>query len=160
YQSKGEATLTKLDDLSLLATGKNPDFDVYTFTAKTQLKGITAIRLEALADPSMVKGGPGRAGNGNFALSDFRVTAAPLAGQGQAVPVKLVNPKATFEQKGLPVKATIDDDKKSAWAVDPEFGKDHAAVFETETDVGFDGGTLLTFTLEFNNNNGHNIGRP
>jgi hypothetical protein len=160
YKSKGEATLTKFDDLSLLATGKNPDFDVYTFTAQTQLRGITAIRLEALTDPSMTKGGPGRAGNGNFALSDFRVTAAPLTGQGQPVQVKLVNPKATFEQKGLPVKAAIDDDKKSAWAVDPELGKDHAAVFETETDVGFDGGALLTFTLEFNNNTGHNIGRP
>ena len=38
---------------------------------QTDLTGITAIRLEALADPSLVKGGPGRATNGNFALSDF-----------------------------------------------------------------------------------------
>src|SRR5262249_52548419 len=108
--------------------------------------------------------------NGNFALSDFRVTAAPVAsggagGRGESpgdkpVPVKLVHPKATFEQKGLPVAAAIDGDKKSAWAVDPQFGKDHAAVFETETDLGFDGGTVLTFTLEFNNNTGHSIGRP
>ena len=74
--------------------------------------------------------------------------------------VKLVNPKATFEQKGLPIAAAIDADKKSGWAVDPQFGKDHAAVFETDTDVGFDGGTLLIFTMEFNGNNGHNIGRP
>ena len=159
-KSQGGSTFTKLADGSVLAGGQNADFDVYTFTARTMLKGITAVRLEALADPSMVKGGPGRAANGNFDLTDFRVTAAPLSGQGAPVALKLVNPKATFEQKGLPIAAAIDGDKKSGWAVDPEFGKDHAAVFETETDVGFDGGTLLTFTMEFNGNNGHNIGRP
>jgi len=48
----------------------------------------------------------------------------------------------------LPIAAAIDDDPKSAWAVDPEFGKDHAAVFETEGEVGFDGGTVLTFHAE------------
>src|SRR5262249_49626860 len=159
-KSKGEATLTRQDDGSYLAGGKNPDFDTYTFVAHTQQRGITALRLDALAHPSFVKGGPGRAGNGNVALRDFRVTAAPLAGSGQPVAVKLVNPKATFEQKGLPVAAAIDADKKSAWAVDPQFGKDHAAVFEVEGDLGFEGGTVLTLTLEFNNNNGHNIGRP
>ncbi len=26
--------------------------------------------------------------------------------------------------------------------------------------IGFDGGTVLTFTLQFNNNTGHGIGRP
>ncbi len=159
-KSRGGATFTKLADGSVRAGGKNADFDVYTFTARTTLKGITAVRLEALADPSMVKGGPGRAANGNFDLTDFRVKAAPLTGQGAPVTVKLVHPKATFEQKGLPVAAAIDGDKKSGWAVDPEFGKDHAAVFETESDVGFDGGALLTFTMEFSGNNGHNIGRP
>jgi mono/diheme cytochrome c family protein len=159
-QSQGGASFTKLDDGSLLAGGKNPDQDTYTFVVHTHLKGITAVRLEALAHASFVRGGPGRAGNGNFALSDFALTAAPLKGNGPPVRVKLINPKATFEQKGLPIRAAIDDDKRSAWAVDPEFGKNHAAVFETATDVGFDGGTVLTFTLEFKNNAGHNIGRP
>jgi cytochrome c553 len=159
YKSAGGATLTKLDDGSVLAGGKNPDFDTYTFVVHTQLKGITAVRLEALAHESFVKGGPGRAANGNFALSDLRVTAAPLDSKLPALAVKLVNPKATFEQKGLPIAATVDDDPKSAWAVDPQFGMDHAAVFETEGELGFDGGTILTFTLKFENNNGHQIGR-
>ena len=58
------------------------------------------------------------------------------------------------------MRATIDNDKTSAWAVDPQFGKNHAARFELETPIGFEGGTVLTFTLEFNNNTGHGIGRP
>src|SRR5262249_37608445 len=41
-----------------------------------------------------------------------------------------------------------------------QFGKDHAAAFEAETPVGFEGGTVLTFTLQFKNNDGHQIGRP
>src|SRR5262249_60083695 len=85
-KSKGEATLTRQDDGSYLAGGKNPDFDTYTFVAHTQQRGITALRLDALAHPSFVKGGPGRAGNGNFALSEFRVTAAPPARSGQPGP--------------------------------------------------------------------------
>jgi hypothetical protein len=159
HQSHGGATFTRQDDGSVLLSGKNPDHEVLTLTAQTRLKGITAVRLEALAHPALVKGGPGRASNGNFALSDFRISAAPLKG-GQAVPVKLVEARATFEQNGLPVRAAIDNDKVSAWAIDPQFGKDHAAVFEFEQPVGFDAGTGLTFTLEFNNNTGHGIGRP
>jgi mono/diheme cytochrome c family protein len=163
FKSQGGATLKKLDDGSVLATGTNPDFDTYIFQGTTDLTGITAVRIEALADPSMVKGGPGRAGNGNFALSDLKVTARPIKGSKPdiaATPLKLRNARATFEQRGLPVAAVIDADEKSAWAVDPQFGKNHAAVFEIESPLTFDGGAVLTFTLKFNNNNGHNIGRP
>ena len=160
FRSQGKATLTKQADGSVLASGTNPTFDTYTFTAHTDLTGITAVRLEALAHPSMAKGGPGRAGNGNFALSDFRLTIAPRGMPSKAVAVKLRNPRATFEQRGLPVRAAIDSDPRSAWAVDPQFGKDHAAVFDTETPIGHEGGSVLTFTLSFRNNAGHNIGRP
>jgi hypothetical protein len=163
FTSKGGATLTRLDDGSFLASGQNAPFDTYTFVAHTPMKGITAVKLEALAHATCPKGGPGRSNRGNFALSDFRLTAAPLSGLGGSpapVAVKLVNPRATFEQKGLPITAAIDDDPKSAWAVGPQSGKDHAAVFELQTPMGFEGGTVLTFTLKFENNGGHNIGRP
>ena len=130
-------------------------------SSRPSRRSIKSLRLEALAHPSLVKGGPGRATNGNFALSDLRVTVA-AAKDKEAAPdaVKLTNPRATFEQKGLPVAAAIDDDPKTAWAIDPQFGKDHAAAFDFEKPVGFAGGTVLTVTLAFNNNTGHGIGRP
>lgn len=158
-QSTGNATFTHLDDGSYLVSGPNAKFDTWTFVATTDQKGIAAIRLEALTHPSLAKGGPGRAGNGNFALSDLKVTAKPKMG-GDPVTVKLKNPRATFEQKGLPIAAVIDSDARSAWAVDPQFGQDHAAIFDFEQPVGFEGGTILTFTLSFRNNDGHNLGRP
>jgi hypothetical protein len=169
FKSKGGATFTKLADGSLRAGGKNPPLETYTIVSQTDLTGITSVRLEALADSSLVKGGPGRAANGNFALTDFRVTIAPRTPSARGgrkppdakpIDVKLLNPRATFEQKGLPVKAAIDNDPKSAWAIDPQFGKDHAAVFDTEKPIGFPGGSTLIFTLQFQNNTGHNIGRP
>jgi mono/diheme cytochrome c family protein len=154
-KSKEGATLTRASDGSILATGNNAKFDTYTFTARTTLAKIHAVRLEALAHPSLVKGGPGRAGNGNFALTDFRVEIAGPKGD-KAVPVKFATARATFEQKGLPVQAAIDNDAKSAWAIDPAFGKDNAAVFELAAP---EKATQLVFTLKFENNDGHNLGR-
>jgi cytochrome c553 len=158
--SAGGATFAKQPDGSYLVSGKNVNNDTYTFVVETELKGITAIRLEALSDPSLAKGGPGRADNGNFALSDLTVTSAPKSDPSAAKPVKLKNARATFEQKGLPVAAVIDDNPQSAWAVDPEFGKNHAAAFDLAEPVGTNGPTVLTFTLKFNNNTKHAIGRP
>ncbi len=158
-KSKEGAKFVLQADGSALATEKNGKFDEYTFVVHTQAKGIHAIRLEALAHPSMVKSGPGRAGNGNFALSNFKVEVSPLPSKAKPTAIQLKNARATFEQKGLPVAATIDGDPKSAWAIDPQFGKDHAAVFDTESPFGFEGGTAITFTLKFNNNDGHQMGR-
>ncbi|MCC6489705.1 MAG: PSD1 domain-containing protein [Candidatus Hydrogenedentes bacterium] len=158
--SAGGAYFTKLDDGSVRAQGVNPASDTYTFTVRTDLTGITAIRVEALHDDSLVAGGPGRAMNGNFALSSIKVLAAPVDGQADAVEARLIRPIATFEQAGLPIAAALDDDPKSGWAVDPEFGKDHAAIFRIETPVGFAGGTVLTITLTFDVNTGHGVARP
>jgi cytochrome c553 len=157
-KAQGAATFMPQDDGSLLTAGKIGDFDTFTLTARTTLDGITALRLETLADESLPRKGPGHADNGNFALSDFRVTVT--AKDGKAIPLKLVNPRATFQQKGLPITAAIDNDKKSAWAVDPEIGHDHVAVFDLETPLANQGEILLTFTLEFKNNKKHAIGRP
>lgn len=162
------ATLTKLPDGSILAGGTNPPVDLYTFVVHTNLTGITALRVEALADPSLVKSGPGRADNGNFDLTDFRLTIAPKKRPEGTVSevtapapakVRFKNPRATFEQPGLPIAAAIDDNEKTGWAIDPQFGKDHAAAFEFEMPAGHEGGSILTFTLVFKGNDKHAFGR-
>jgi mono/diheme cytochrome c family protein len=162
FKSHGGATLTQQPDASWLATGTSPNHDHWTISFETKLRDIKSIRLEALAHASLAKSGPGRADNGNFALSDFAVTIQPVgaAADVTSTPVKLTSAKATFEQKGLPVAAAMDDNPQSAWAVDPEFGKDHAAVFSVVEPFGFEQGTLVTITLKFNNNTHHSIGRP
>jgi hypothetical protein len=76
--STGGATLTIQGDDSILASGANPDTDVYTVTASTSLTGITGFRLETLLDSSLPTDGPGRAANGNFVLTEFQVDASPV----------------------------------------------------------------------------------
>ncbi|HVY71441.1 MAG TPA: DUF1549 domain-containing protein, partial [Verrucomicrobiae bacterium] len=64
-------TFAAQPDGSMLATGPAPETEVYTFTATTDLTGITAARLEVLPDDSLPKHGPGRQpDNGNLHLSE------------------------------------------------------------------------------------------
>lgn len=162
FTSAGGATLHKLPDGSVLASGKNPSSDTYTITAQTDLNSITGFRLQMLPDPSLPCMGPGRAPNGNFALNEFRVTGSPRSSHGEAMPVKLRNPTADFSQEtygGWQVAATLDGDPKTGWSIDPLEGTPHTAVFETEKRFGFPGGTTLQFVLQQGSPAGHNLGR-
>ncbi|MGH9385548.1 MAG: DUF1549 domain-containing protein, partial [Vicinamibacterales bacterium] len=67
----GGVELTAAPDGSVLAAGANPGETTYTIEAATALPRVTAIRLEALPDPSLPKGGPGRDPYGNFQLNGF-----------------------------------------------------------------------------------------
>jgi len=138
--------LTRLEDKSLLATGSNPEISEYNVTCKTTLHGITAFRIEALTDPNLPYNGPGRAGNGNFVLSEF------------------TNATADFSQNGFPVAAAIDGitTNKIGWAVHDLPGRpnrDRQAVFETQKPLGDGGETILKFTLNQSFGKEHTIGR-
>lgn len=98
---------------SLLATGADVPADDYVFTLKLPQAGVTALRLEALTDESMVGKGPGRASNGNFVLTDVRVENGA---DGKAF--KIASAAADYEQKDFQISKAIDADPKSGWAVD------------------------------------------
>jgi hypothetical protein len=160
FKSTGGAVLTKEADQSLFASGKNPFPESYTVTANTKLNGITAVRLEVLADRRLPAGGPGRAPNGNFVLNKFKVTAAPQTEPTKAKPVLLHKAVADFSQDSYPVASALDSSLGGGWAVSPAFGATHRAVFATKEPVGFPGGTLLTFVLDQQfPGKDHNIGK-
>ncbi len=142
------ASLVVQDDLSIIATGKNGKGN-YVVTARTDLKGIVGIRLEALADSRLPTKGPGRAPDGNFVLTAFDLTAAPAAEPAKAAKVAFQNPRADFSQQNFDVKTAVDGraDNGRGWAVSPATGVTHWATFETKEPVGAEGGTILTFTL-------------
>ncbi|SVC75666.1 uncharacterized protein METZ01_LOCUS328520, partial [marine metagenome] len=115
------ATIMSLKDGSLLLSGKNPKDDRWVVTAKVNLPKVTALRIEALTHKSMKHNGPGRANNGNFALSDIRVFAKSDGETGRGEPVKLITPRADHQQNSgnLSIASSIDGDKrKTGWAVD------------------------------------------
>jgi mono/diheme cytochrome c family protein len=160
--SKAGATFRKLEDDSWLAEGTNGASDVYTITAKSAARAITGLKLEALTHATAPHQGPGRAANGNFALSRIRITAQPLGG-GPARDVKLTSPQVTHQQNkdSLSAASSLDDNPKSGWAVDGGgIGKDQAVAFSFAEPVDFEGGARFVITLEFDVNTGHNLVRP
>ncbi len=52
-----------------------PKREAYTIVGRTKLPRVTAVRLEALPDPSLPHGGSGRAADGNFVLSGVTIRA-------------------------------------------------------------------------------------
>ncbi|HKD37804.1 MAG TPA: pre-peptidase C-terminal domain-containing protein, partial [Pirellulales bacterium] len=171
--SKAGATLARQSDKSLLASGTNPDKDSYTVVAPTDVQNIRAIRLEAIGDPSLPSGSPGRAdGNGNFVLSEFRVSVAPKNDFAKAEPLTIAKASADYFQPTHEPAKMLDGDPDTGWAVatiDPEHGfpvkrtggdPTHVATFELKHPIGFPEGTLFTFTLDQTSGHvGHNLGR-
>jgi WD40 repeat protein/tetratricopeptide (TPR) repeat protein len=125
-QSEGGANLTLKEDGSILAGGKNPDQDVYTLVARPGLDHITAIRLEALTDPSLPQGGPGRhPSDGNFHLNELRVFSG-----GQ--PPALTNMIVVHDERQL-FRDAIDGkiDSSIGWSNSPNAGQANTAVVAT-----------------------------
>ncbi|MDH3583288.1 MAG: hypothetical protein OER86_03650, partial [Phycisphaerae bacterium] len=158
--SRSGVRFTVAGDGSVRAGGPvNPDRETYTGFAQTDMKGIRAIRLEALADKKLPAGGPGRAPNGNFVLSTFSVTAAKAGDSSTAKPVAWQKVEADFSQANWAVAGAIDTNPKTGWAVSPKFGVNHAAVFRTAEPLGLDGGTRLAFTIDQPYGGQHTLGR-
>lgn len=154
--------MTVLDDGSVLAAGEAPETDRYTIVAPTDLRGVTALRLEALPHESFKNNGPGRApDNGNFVLSEIRVLAVSREDPSVARPVALRNATQDFTQDGFSAALAADgkSDDRKGWAIGGAFGSEHAAIFETAEDVGFEGGSLLTISLDQQFGGRHTIGR-
>ena len=159
FVSVGGATLTRQSDGSLLASGPRPERDTYTITAASPLSGITAVRLEVLADDSLPKGGPGRQDNGNLHLSEFQLLVfEPVAAAPREV--QLVNPSADFDQTGWTIEHALDRNEKTAWGIHPKVGETHQAVFQLKTPLALPSGSTLTFALKQLHGEGHLIGRP
>jgi hypothetical protein len=152
-----------LDPVDAKGMGKRQKNEAHTFVALTMQKKIKGLRLEALADASLPKSGPGDGPDGGFVLSEISVAAAPidaaLKAKTKSIAVKLKPGRATAQDAKFPLAAAIDNNPKTGWSVGAAAGKDQAATFHFEGDVGFDGGTELTITLKFENNQ-HAIGKP
>ena len=152
-----------LKDGSFLVTGPNPKNDRWVIKARVDMPSVRAMRIEALADKSLKKKGPGRAGNGNFLLSDLRVFAKPIGTEGKGKPVKLINPQGNFRQakEQLSAAASTDADKKNTgWSPGNQTGRNHSCSFEFGEAIEHEGGSEFVVEMDFLQNSGQTIGRP
>ncbi len=146
--SSGAATLTRQDDGTILVTGENAAKDVYELSTEIAQQGITAIRLEALQDPSMPKSGPGRAGNGNFVLTgvDLEIIAPDKPDAPQKI--KFRSAFADHSQKDFHVSKAIDGDTNSGWAADADTKPEpRHALFVAEAPFNVDAGARVVIRL-------------
>jgi hypothetical protein len=137
------ARLTILEDGSLLAEGDIPPTDRYAVLVQTDLKGITAFRLEVLTDGSLPGSGPGRAFNGNFVLSEFQVLVLPDAQAASGTPVVFERVAAEHGQDGFPIANVVDGRLDTGWALLPLVGRSHDAVFEARTPLASPAALLI-----------------
>jgi hypothetical protein len=115
--SASQQPLVKLQDGSLRFVGAVPERDTYSIEFDTEESDIIAIRIHALTDPSLPKGGPGRADNGNFVLSEVQITAAPKSGSSPPTDVPLSFAEASVRQPGFAPLLAVDGKLDTGWAV-------------------------------------------
>ena len=161
--SKNGASLTRLPDGSVLASGTSPPTDVYELDLRTDLTAVRALRLEAIADDALPHGGPGRSEDtGNFVLTNLEAEAVSVAHPNERRRVAFGGAEATYSQEGWDIKGAIDGDSKTGWAVwNAPDKKNLAAIFTLSEPVGFAGGTQfhLVFHFDSSPNKQHTLGR-
>ena len=161
FTSEGGASLELLEDESVLATGKNPGREIYTFRIPIESAGdaLTGFRVEALLDESMTaKGGPGRSGNGNAVLTQVEASLV-MPEKAEGLPLEIASAEADFEQDKYPVAHAIDGNPKSGWAFHASH-QDHVAAFRLVEAAEVEPGAMLEVTLKFESGfAGHQFGR-
>ena len=151
---KFESTIA--DDDSILVGGENHNENNYVITAKLHSPNIKAIRMEALPHDSLPQKGPGRAGNGNFVITEFIAVRGLHPGEMDTLKkvwdlwpeelkqqsIQLENATATIEQalggerhpnKKWAATSAIDRDLHGStwgWAVLPDTGKTNEMVLQ------------------------------
>jgi hypothetical protein len=185
-ETTGGQKYVPLPDGSFLAQSYAPTQHTVKMKIQTEVRDITAFRLELLNDPNLPRCGPGRSIKGAGALTEFKVQAAPADSPEKVSWVKFskatadVNPPETpleriFDDKSGkhrvtgPVQFAIDGKGETAWGIDVGPGRrnqSRKAVFLAEKPISFPNGTLLIFHIQqdhggwnSDDNQNNNLGR-
>jgi hypothetical protein len=156
------ATIESLPDGSARIGGANPEKDTYTVTLDAPPGDVTAVRLEALADPSLGGNGPGRTPHGNFVLSEITATFSPTGSTEKPQAVKFARAEADGQQDRFPAADAIDGKPDTGWAIQQpgqKWNVDHTLTLTLEKPITLPAGAKWTFRLEQNFGSQHTLGR-
>ena len=178
------AKATIQEDGSILVHGDNPNENCTIITAEIPGNGARAIRLEALPHPSLPSGGAGRAGNGNFVVTEFLLVRGKALtdvselkkvyelwpDEYKSASVPLRNATATIEQllggenhpdKKWSAASTIDHDVGGntwGWAVLPNAGKPNELVIQL-ADTEPVSGPVTIVIQQYHGQGSHTLGQ-
>ncbi len=122
--------LTVQPDDSVFASGDITKADTYDLKFRTDLRGITAVRLEAMPDDRLPHHGPGmtyyEGPKGDFFMGEFQLSAG-----GQKV--KFARATDSYSKNnfgsGASAKLATDGDPQTGWSTAGREGERHEAVF-------------------------------
>ena len=136
--------LTIESDGSVFASGDMSKRDLYELQLPS-LKGVTAIRLEALPDDRLPSRGPGRVYYegpfGDFFLSEVEVAS-------KAGPLKLVAASQSRANGNSTADRAIDGDQQTGWSIAGGQGQPQTAVFRLSEPVPSDDPVELKLLFE------------
>jgi len=154
----GTRTMIQGNDFSIIAStahGPKPPRDTYTVRFKTELAGITALRLEAVTFDELPGGGPGRDPRGGFVVSEMEVKDA----RGRAIPLRNAS-ASTVDGSGYSAAAAIDGrTAEGGWALAAADGEGHRLLVELGAALGTGEETTITLVLRQNAGDLRTLGR-
>ncbi len=130
--------LSILEDGSVVATGPLPDFAEYRLEGTFPDSTLTAIRLEALPDPQLPHGGPGRAPDGSFDVSRLWIRVRRAADPDRIESVPLLAPWTTHNDGRTDLTTVVKEPEAGervrsvGWLVAEPQGKRQLLVAELE----------------------------
>jgi hypothetical protein len=145
------------DDKSVLASGPNPDHEVFIVNLPVTSSRITALRLEVLKDSSLPGNDLARSGQ-TFVLSEVEILAGTNRQSG--LPVKVARVTADHAAEGFPARALIDGKPETGWAQGGGPPAERHAVFHFAEPIM--GETNLTLTVRLRHESKytrHTVGR-
>jgi mono/diheme cytochrome c family protein len=183
--SNGGQKYRKLEDGSYLAEGYAPTKHRVQLDLKTDIRNITAFRVELLNHPNLPLGGPGRSIYGTGALTEFEVEVVSTAAPDKKEKIKFAEATADInlperelqapyiDKSGKrrvtgPIAYAIDGDDLTAWEIDAGPGRRNQprkAVFRAGAPIANESGALVIYISQkhggwnSDDNQNNNLGR-
>ncbi len=158
--AKGTRVMIQGNDFSIIAStshGPKPPRDTYTIRFKTEMKGVIALRLEALTFEELPRGGPGRDLSGGFVVSELEVKD----GNGRPLGIRNASASTPPDPSGRFSAAAAIDGRTDAggWALAVADGESHRLVVELREPFGTGEETALTIVVHQNAGDLKTLGR-
>jgi hypothetical protein len=131
------------EDASFSTGVKDPLRTRYVLKTPVNLRGVTGLRLEALAELGEKVG---RTRGGDFSLGEFSATLRTADGQQRKL--EFATARADFEAKSGPASHALDGDNTTGWSVSGQTDQPHVIVFEFRSPQDFPEGSTLFVELE------------
>lgn len=143
---KGLEYAAQEDGSWLVDSPKSPT-DVLRVKVRIPVGNVTGLRLVALPDKVLPNNGPGRGGNGVFALAELELKAAAMKSPDQYEPVEIEKVEADAEETPFLAERVIDGKPNTYWSVRKQPGEERLLTIVPKKPIGDKDGSVVTLVL-------------